>query len=220
MCAFEMLLKLLDRSGAEEAALADCVAPALATATGSATLPVHGAERPAHRWQPVRLGAQSPGQRGSDECPVVYVEPYVMNSPEVFRAGAGRRLRGDEGVRRGAEEEYLPRVRRRSDRGAGGFVLGAWAFEIDPHRARSIATVGADATFPRESVSRLPAVFFGALCWLAAALPVAAGGDYLYPKDAPAFNVALPEGWTIKEHPGPRSCSNVRRRGMTATSSA
>ena len=43
----------------------------------------------------------------------------------------------------------------------------------------------------------------GALCWLAAALPAARAGNYLYPKDDPAFNVTLPEGWTITERPGP-----------------
>ena len=47
------------------------------------------------------------------------------------------------------------------------------------------------------------ALFCGALCWFAAALPSARAGDYQYPKDEPALTVSLPDGWTITERPGP-----------------
>ena len=42
----------------------------------------------------------------------------------------------------------------------------------------------------------------GVLCWLTTALSAARAGNYLYPKDEPAFNVNLPDGWTITERPG------------------
>ena len=86
---FEMLLKLLNRSGAEEAAVAESVAPALAAATG---LPPYQYTGP----NAVRIGgdpyiwARNLLANRVYECPVVYVEPYVMNSPEVFaRVQAG-----------------------------------------------------------------------------------------------------------------------------------
>lgn len=47
------------------------------------------------------------------------------------------------------------------------------------------------------------AMSLGALCWLILLSPSARAGDYQYPKDEPAFNVTLPEGWTIIERPGP-----------------
>lgn len=59
---------------------------------------------------------------------------------------------------------------------------------------------------PRSRVtifSKGRAVLFGVLCWLAVALPAARASDALYPKDEPAFNVTLPDGWTITERPGP-----------------
>ena len=34
-------------------------------------------------------------------------------------------------------------------------------------------------------------------------LSVAKAGDYQYPKDDPAFNVSLPDGWTVTERTGP-----------------
>ena len=86
---FEMMLKLLERSGAEELAVAEQVAPALADATG---LPPY--EYTGHNA--VRVGdsqylwARNLLANRLYECPVVYVEPYVMNSPEVFaRVQAG-----------------------------------------------------------------------------------------------------------------------------------
>ena len=86
---FEMLLKLLDRSGAEEAAVAASVAPALAAATGLPPYQYTGTNA-------VRIGdnpyiwARNLLANRLYECPVVYIEPYVMNSPEVFaRVQAG-----------------------------------------------------------------------------------------------------------------------------------
>ena len=46
-------------------------------------------------------------------------------------------------------------------------------------------------------------VICGAAFWLAAVVPFARASDYLYPKDDPAFNVTLPEGWTVTERTGP-----------------
>ncbi len=86
---FELLLKLLNRSGAEELAAAEPVAAALAAATGLPTYQYTGSNA-------VRIGsnpyvwARNLLANRVYECPVVYVEPYVMNSPEVFaRVQAG-----------------------------------------------------------------------------------------------------------------------------------
>ncbi len=43
-------------------------------------------------------------------CPVVYVEPYVMNNKQRLRPHSGGRLRWTEEFRRLDEEEYLPRI--------------------------------------------------------------------------------------------------------------
>ena len=59
---FEMLLKLLDRSGAEEAALAESVAPALAAATGLPPYQYTGTNALRIGENPAVLGAQPPGQ--------------------------------------------------------------------------------------------------------------------------------------------------------------
>ena len=86
---FEMLLKLLDRSGTEELAVAERVAPALAAATGLPPYQYKGNNA-------LRIGdspyvwARNLLANRLYECPVVYIEPYVMNSPEVFaRVQAG-----------------------------------------------------------------------------------------------------------------------------------
>ena len=86
---FEMLVKLLDRSGAEEAAVAESIAPALAAATGLPPFQYTGPNA-------VRIGsnpyiwARNLLANRVYECPVAYIEPYVMNSPEVFaRVQAG-----------------------------------------------------------------------------------------------------------------------------------
>ncbi len=86
---FEMLLKLLDRSGAEEAALAGSVAPALATATGLPPYQYTGANA-LHIGGNPAVWARNLLANRLYECPVVYIEPYVMNSPGVFaRVQAG-----------------------------------------------------------------------------------------------------------------------------------
>ncbi len=86
---FELLLKLLNGSGAEELAAAEPVAAALAAATGLPPYQYTGQNA-------VRVGsnpfvwARNLLANRVYECPVVYVEPYVMNSPEVFaRVQAG-----------------------------------------------------------------------------------------------------------------------------------
>ena len=85
----EMLIKLLDRSAREELPIAESVAAALAAAT---RLPPYAYTGP----NAIHVGT-APGVWARNllanrlyECPVVYAEPYVMNSPEVFaRAQAG-----------------------------------------------------------------------------------------------------------------------------------
>ena len=86
---FEMLLKLLDRSGAEEAAVAESVAPALAAATGLPPYQYTGVNAVRIDGNPY-IWARNLLANRLYECPVVYIEPYVMNSPEVFaRVQAG-----------------------------------------------------------------------------------------------------------------------------------
>ncbi len=98
----EMLVKLLNRSHAEELALAGPVAAALAAATG---LPP---------YEYTRSNAQRIGSNPYVwtrnllanrlyECPVLYLEPYVMNSPDVFarvQAGDYEGEREVNGIRR------------------------------------------------------------------------------------------------------------------------
>ena len=107
---FAMLLKLLDRSYSEEASCSEAVAAAMAAVTG---LP------PFRYFTP---NARSVGSSGYVwarnllanrlyECPVIYVEPYVMNSEEVFariQAGEYEGLRNFGGVLRpNIFEEYV-----------------------------------------------------------------------------------------------------------------
>ena len=85
----EMLVKLLNRSHAEELALAQPVAAALAAATG---LPPYEYTRPnAQRVGPSPyVWARNLLANRLYECPVLYLDPYVMNSPDVFvRVQAG-----------------------------------------------------------------------------------------------------------------------------------
>ncbi len=79
----EMLLKLLDRSHAEELAIADTVAPVLAKATGLPPFAYTGgnarqAGPDPYVWERNLLANRI------DECPVLYIEPYVMNSSAIF----------------------------------------------------------------------------------------------------------------------------------------
>ena len=86
---FEMLIKLLDRSAREELPVAESVATALAAATG---LPPYAYTGPnaLHVGASPYVWARNLLANRLYECPVVYAEPYVMNSPEVFaRAQAG-----------------------------------------------------------------------------------------------------------------------------------
>ena len=79
----EMLLKLLSRSAPEELALSRRVAASLASATGLPPYAYHsGKARPAaesaYVWARNLLASRL------YRCPVVYCEPYVMNSTPVF----------------------------------------------------------------------------------------------------------------------------------------
>ena len=86
---FELLLKLLDRSGAEELAAAEPIAGALAAATGLPPYQYTGANAVRVDGSPF-LWARNLLANRIYECPVVYIEPYVMNSPVVFaRVQAG-----------------------------------------------------------------------------------------------------------------------------------
>jgi hypothetical protein len=86
---YGMLVKLLSRTYAEELPVAEHVADSLAKATGlppyTYTTPnaIHVSDNP-YIWARNLLANRI------DECPVVYIEPYVMNSPEVWeRVQAG-----------------------------------------------------------------------------------------------------------------------------------
>lgn len=99
---FAMLLKLLDRSYSEEIACSEAVATAMAGVTGL----------PAFRYfTPNAKGVGASGYVWARnllanrlyQCPVVYIEPYVMNSEEVFariQAGEYEGLRNFGGVMR------------------------------------------------------------------------------------------------------------------------
>ena len=83
------LLRLLERTGTEELAAAEPVAAALATAPG---LPAYQYTGPnaIHVGTSPFIWARNLLANRLDGCPVVYCEPYVMNSPEVFdRVQAG-----------------------------------------------------------------------------------------------------------------------------------
>ena len=110
---FAMLLKLLDRSYSEEVACSDAVATAMAGVTG---LPPFRYSTP---------NATSVGASGYVwarnllanrlyQCPVIYIEPYVMNSDEVYariQAGEYDGLRNFGGVMRpNIYEEYVEGV--------------------------------------------------------------------------------------------------------------
>ncbi len=78
----EMLIKLLNGSHAEELAAAETIAPAVARETGlppynyTGTNAIRAGADP-YIWERNLLANRL------DSCPVVYLEPYVMNSPEV-----------------------------------------------------------------------------------------------------------------------------------------
>jgi N-acetylmuramoyl-L-alanine amidase len=98
----EMLVKLLNGSHAEELAVAQPVAAAVAAATG---LPPYEYTRP----NAIRVGpspyvwARNLLANRLFECPVLYLEPYVMKSPDVFarvQAGDYEGERVVNGIRR------------------------------------------------------------------------------------------------------------------------
>ena len=79
----EMLVKLLNRSHKDELSLAECMAQSFKRATG---LPAFNYKGP----NAVKIG-DTPGVWGRNlmanrlyECPVVFLEPYIANSKEVF----------------------------------------------------------------------------------------------------------------------------------------
>jgi hypothetical protein len=110
---FAMLLKLLSRTYSEELACSEAVAASMARITGL----------PAYRYS--SSNAKSMGNSGYVwarnllanrlyECPVVFIEPYVMNSQEFFarlQAGEYEGLRNFGGVlRQNIFEEYVQGV--------------------------------------------------------------------------------------------------------------
>ncbi len=99
---FQMLIKLLNGSHTEELAAAEAIAGTVARATG---LPPYEYTKP----NALRVGpspyvyARNLLANRLYECPTVYLEPYVMNSPEVFarvQAGDYEGEREVAGVRR------------------------------------------------------------------------------------------------------------------------
>lgn len=110
---FELLLKLLDRSGAEELAAAAPIAATLAAATGLPPYQYTGANAVRVDSSPF-LWARNLLASRIYECPVVYIEPYVMNNPEVFarvQAGDYEGTREFGGVpRRSIFREYADAV--------------------------------------------------------------------------------------------------------------
>ncbi len=85
----QMLVKLLHGSHPEELAAAEAIAGTVARATG---LPPYEYTRPTavHVGSSPYVWARNLLANRLFECPTVYLEPYVMNSPEVFaRAQAG-----------------------------------------------------------------------------------------------------------------------------------
>jgi N-acetylmuramoyl-L-alanine amidase len=110
---FQMLAKLLSRSFPEELALAETIAGAMAKATG---LPAY--QYKTENMTPVGMSgyvyARNLMATRLYTCPTVYLEPYVMNSREVFeRVQAGdyrgtREIAGQE--RKSIYREYADSV--------------------------------------------------------------------------------------------------------------
>jgi len=80
---FTMLLKLLGGTHAEELGVSDAVARSLASATGLPPFIYHGTNALAASPNPY-LWIRNLMANRLFECPVVYCEPYVMNSHPVF----------------------------------------------------------------------------------------------------------------------------------------
>jgi N-acetylmuramoyl-L-alanine amidase len=80
---YTMLLKLLGGTHAEELGASECVARSLASATGLPPFVYHGANAIPASSNPY-LWVRNLLANRLYECPVVYCEPYVMNSRNVF----------------------------------------------------------------------------------------------------------------------------------------
>jgi len=99
---YEMLMRVLQRSEREELRLADAVARSLAAATG---LPPYNYEAGhmagnAHRPLPENpyVWARNLLANRLYQCPVVFTEPYVMNSREVYERVAAGDYEGEKVV--------------------------------------------------------------------------------------------------------------------------
>ena len=79
----DMLLKLLNRGAREEVPLSSHVAASLATATGLPPFEYHG-EKARRVSKSPYVWARNLLANRLYQCPVVYCEPYVMNSKSVF----------------------------------------------------------------------------------------------------------------------------------------
>ena len=85
----DMLIKLLNRSYREELPLTTAIAQSMAKATGLPPYTYHGQAATAVNGNPY-IWARNLLANRLCTCPVVYVEPYVMNSRDVFeRVQAG-----------------------------------------------------------------------------------------------------------------------------------
>jgi hypothetical protein len=110
---FAMLVKLLNRTYPKEVAAAEYVAGSMARITG---LPpyIYSGSNAKRIGSSGYVWARNLLANRLYECPVVYIEPYVMNSREVFariQAGAYEGLRNFAGVMRpNIYEEYVQGV--------------------------------------------------------------------------------------------------------------
>jgi N-acetylmuramoyl-L-alanine amidase len=107
---FGMLLKLLNRTCPEELACSECVAASMARITG---LPPYSYSGPNAKEVGTSgyVWARNLLANRLYECPVIFIEPYVMNSQEFFvrvQAGEYEGLRNFGGVmRQNIFEEYV-----------------------------------------------------------------------------------------------------------------
>ncbi|MEO6055146.1 MAG: N-acetylmuramoyl-L-alanine amidase [Chthoniobacterales bacterium] len=81
---YEMLIKLLNQSYPEEIGATDAIARSMATETGLPPYEYKGANAVRVNDNPYVWGRNLLASR-LFECPVIFAEPYVMNSNEVFK---------------------------------------------------------------------------------------------------------------------------------------
>ena len=116
---YSMLVKLLSRCYAEELPVAEHIADSMAAATG---LPPYQYITP----NAIRVGnnpyvwARNLLANRLYECPVVYIEPYVMNSQEVWDRVQAGNYDGTADDRWEGKGEYLPGVLDGGGGGGGG----------------------------------------------------------------------------------------------------